>query len=57
MSLALHAQREPSALIVEAGGDLIWTIKGNQPRTHWAIEKLFVHEVCNLRQVSPLVQC
>ena len=26
----------------------IWTIKGNQPRTEWAIEKLFVHEVCNL---------
>ena len=53
---AMHAQREPSAQIVEADGDYIWTIKGNQPRTHWAIEKLFVHEVCNLRQGAPLSQ-
>jgi predicted transposase YbfD/YdcC len=51
---AMHTQREPSTQIVEAGGDFIWTIKGNQPRTHWAIEKLFVHEVCNLRQGAPL---
>jgi predicted transposase YbfD/YdcC len=53
---AMHAQREPSAQIVEAAGDYVWTIKGNQPRTHWAIEKLFVHEVCNLRQGAPLSQ-
>jgi len=51
---AMHAQREASTQIVDAGGDFIWTIKGNQPRTHWAIEKLFVHEVCNLRQDAPL---
>lgn len=51
---AMHAQRDPSSQIVAAGGNYIWTIKGNQPRTHWAIEKLFVHEVCNLRQGAPL---
>ncbi len=51
---AMHAQQEASTQIADAGGDFIWTIKGNQPRTHWAIEKLFVHEVCNLRQGAPL---
>ena len=51
---AMHAQRETSAQIVAAGGDYLWTIKGNQPRTEWAIEKLFVHEVCNLKQGAPL---
>lgn len=53
---AMHAQRETSAQVVAGGGDYIWTIKGNQPRTHWAIEKLFVHEVCNLRQGASLSQ-
>jgi predicted transposase YbfD/YdcC len=51
---AMHAQREISSQILEAGGDFIWTIKGNQPRTHWAIEKLFVHEVCNVKLGAPL---
>ena len=51
---AMHAQRETSAQIVESGGDYVWTVKGNQPRTEWAIEKLFVHEVCNLKQGAPL---
>jgi predicted transposase YbfD/YdcC len=51
---AMHAQREISGQILEAGGDFIWTIKGNQPRTHWAIEKLFVHEVCNMKLGAPL---
>jgi predicted transposase YbfD/YdcC len=51
---AMHAQRETSIQIVTDGGEYIWTIKGNQPRTHWAIEKLFVHEVCNLHQGAPL---
>lgn len=51
---AMHTQRETSAQIVEAGGDYLWTVKTNQPRTHWAIEKLFVHEACNLRQGAPL---
>ena len=51
---AMHAQRETSAQIVDQGGEYIWTVKGNQPRTEWAIEKLFVHEVCNLKQGAPL---
>jgi len=51
---AMHAQREASAQIVEGGGDYLWTVKGNQPRTQWAIQKLFVHEVCNLKQGAPL---
>jgi len=51
---AMHTQRETSAQIVEAGGDYVWTVKGNQPRTEWAIEKLFVHEVCNLKKGAPL---
>jgi predicted transposase YbfD/YdcC len=51
---AMHTQREASAQIVEAGGDYIWTAKENQPRTHWAIQKLFVQEACNLHQGAPL---
>jgi len=51
---AMHAQREASTQVVEADGDYIWTIKGNQARTEWAIQKLFVHEVCNLKQGAPL---
>jgi len=51
---AMHTQREVSAQIVEAGGDYIWMAKENQPRTHWAIQKLFVHEACNLRQGAAL---
>jgi predicted transposase YbfD/YdcC len=54
MGDALHTQRETSSQIVEAGGDYLWTVKTNQPRTHWAIEKLFVHEAGNLRQGAPL---
>lgn len=53
---AMHAQREASAQIVETGGDYIWTVKGNQARTKWAIEKLFVSEVCNLKKGAPLSQ-
>lgn len=51
---ALHAQRAASQQIVAAGGDWIWTIKDNQARTRWAIEKLFVQEVCNLQQGAAL---
>ncbi len=51
---AMHAQRETSAQIVESGGDYVWTVKGNQPRTEWAIQKLFVQEVHNLKQGIPL---
>lgn len=51
---AMHAQRGTSEQIIAEGGQFIWTIKGNQSHTRWAIEKLFVHEVCNLRQGAPL---
>jgi predicted transposase YbfD/YdcC len=53
---AMHTQREISRQIVEAGGDYLWFVKGNQARTEWAIQKLFVHEMCNLRQGVPLSQ-
>jgi len=51
---AMHAQREASTQVVEADGDYVWTIKENQARTEWAIQKLFVHEVYNLKQGAPL---
>jgi predicted transposase YbfD/YdcC len=50
---AMHTQREVSRQIVEAGGHFLWFVKGNQSRTLWAIEKLFIHEVCNLRLGVP----
>jgi predicted transposase YbfD/YdcC len=43
---ALLAQRELSTYIVEAGGDYIWKIKGNQSRTQDDIELLFAPESC-----------
>ena len=51
---AMHAQRQASTQIVAAGGHYAWTIKGNQPRSEWAIQKLFVQEVCNLQKGAPL---
>lgn len=51
---AMHTQRETSQQILQAGGDYIWMVKGNQARTLWAIQKLFVHEACNLKQGAPL---
>ena len=43
---ALLAQRELSTHIVEAGGDFVWTVKGNQSRTQDDIELLFAAESC-----------
>jgi len=54
MGDAMHTQREISRKIVAAGGDYLWFVKGNQARTQWAIQRLFVHEMCNLRQGAPL---
>ena len=54
MGDAMHTQRETSRQIVAAGGDYVWFVKGNQARTEWAIQKLFVHEMCNLRQGAAL---
>lgn len=51
---AMHAQRETSAQIVESGGDYLWTVKGNQARTEWAIQRLFMPEICNLKQGARL---
>ena len=51
---AMHAQRQASAQIVEAGGDSFGQSRAIKPRTEWAIEKLFVNEVCNLKQGAPL---
>ena len=51
---ALHTQRDISQQIVDAGGDFIWKVKGNQAKTEWAIEKLFVQEVCQLQKGQPL---
>jgi predicted transposase YbfD/YdcC len=50
---AMHTQREVSRQIVEAGGHFLWFVKGNQSHTLWAIEKLFIQEVCNLRLGVP----
>jgi len=51
---AMHAQRQISIQIVEAGGNYVWTIKGNQARTQWAIQHLFANEVANLKKGLPL---
>lgn len=51
---AMHTQREVSRQIVAVGGHFLWFVKGNQSHTLWAIEKLFIQEVCNLRQGVPL---
>ena len=51
---AMHTQRETSEQILKAGGDYIWTVKGNQARTEWAIEKLFLHEACNVQKGASL---
>jgi hypothetical protein len=53
---AMHTQRGFSNQLVEAGADFVWTVKDNQARTRWAIEKLFVHEVCNLQKGAPLAK-
>jgi hypothetical protein len=42
--------------VIEAGGDYVLTAKDNQARTRWAIEKLFVNEICNLQKGAPLSQ-
>jgi predicted transposase YbfD/YdcC len=43
---ALLAQRELSAQIVAAGGDYVWTVKGNQDRLEEDIALLFAPEPC-----------
>ena len=54
MADAMHTQRETSQQVLQAGGDYVWMVKGNQVRTLWAIQKLFVHEACNVKNGAPL---
>jgi predicted transposase YbfD/YdcC len=44
---AMLAQRELSTAIVEAGGDYLWTVKGNQGQLKRDIEILFETETCS----------
>jgi len=53
---ALHTQRKISTQIVQAGGDYLWTAKGNQARTEWAIRRLFADELVHLKRGQPLSQ-
>jgi predicted transposase YbfD/YdcC len=47
---AMHTQKGLCSQVVGEGGDYLLTAKNNQSHTRWAIEKLFVHEVCNLQK-------
>jgi predicted transposase YbfD/YdcC len=51
---ALLAQRALSKVIVEAGGDYLWTVKHNQPQLRHDIEQLFQAETC-LPGTSPVI--
>lgn len=51
---ALHTQRKISAQIVAGGGDYLWTVKGNQAHTEWAIRRLFADELVHLKLAQPL---
>ena len=53
---AMHTQKAMCREVIEAGGDYVLTAKDNQARTRWAIEKLFVNEICNLQKGAPLSQ-
>ena len=56
MADAMHTQRETSQQVLQAGGAYVWMVKGNQARALWAIQKLFVHEACNLKLGASLSQ-
>jgi predicted transposase YbfD/YdcC len=45
MGDALHTQKELSAQIVEAGGEYVWIVKGNQPQTEENIRLWFEPDV------------
>ena len=51
---AMHTQRAFSEQIVSAGANYVFTVKDNQSRTKWAVQKLFVHEVCNMQKGAPV---
>lgn len=48
------AQRSLSQVVVEAGGDYVWTVKDNQPQLRQDIEQLFAPEHC-LPGTSPVI--
>lgn len=51
---AMHTQKTFCHQLVGKGGAYVLTAKDNQVRTRWAIEKLFVSEVCNLHKGAAL---
>ena len=51
---ALLAQRALSQVIIDAGGDYVWTVKDNQPQLRHDIEQLFQPETC-LPGTSPVI--
>ena len=46
---AMHTQRAISSQIVKAEADYVWIAKGNQARTHWAIERIFHPQMSRLK--------
>jgi predicted transposase YbfD/YdcC len=52
---AMFTQRELSIQIVEAGGDYLWMVKGNQPRLRDDIEVLFAPEYVRAGWSAPAV--
>ena len=53
---AIHTQLDSSPQIVETAHHFVSFVKINQSLTLCAIEKLFIHEMCNLRQ-GALLSC
>lgn len=51
---ALHTQKAFCQQVRDGSGHYVLTAKDNQARTRWAIEKLFVSEVCNLQKGAAL---
>ncbi len=41
---AILTQRELSLQVLEAGGDYVWIIKDNQPKTQVDIQRLCIYE-------------
>jgi predicted transposase YbfD/YdcC len=52
---AMQTQRGLSSQIVDAGGDFVWIVKGNQPKTREAIERLFAPQKQMPGQGCPLM--
>jgi predicted transposase YbfD/YdcC len=50
---AMQTQRGLSSQIVDTGGDFVWIVKDNQPKTREAIEQLFAPQKCVRGQGCP----